>query len=191
MFVVDLIPDSICSSKPIPARPQARLANFWLVGVFIVLALISCSLQAAEERSSAATENLELVYLNTATAQELQERLIGVGQRRAEAIVAYRERVGDFRNDEELSQVRGIRPNVLSANKTRISNAPSGRPAAANSRAAKRSLAEKINGGGNISTVPVWRYSKSHRAMEGRYEQSLDTIVCTYGNRCPNLRICP
>lgn len=143
MFVVDLIPDSICSSKPIPARPQARLANFWLVGVFIVLALISCSLQAAEERSSAATEPPELVYLNTATAQELKERLIGVGQRRAEAIVAYRERVGDFRNDDELSQVRGIGPHVLSANKTRISYAPSGRPAAANSRAAKPSLAEK------------------------------------------------
>ncbi len=140
MFVVDLIPDSICSSKPIPARPQARLANFWLVGVFLVLAHISYSLQAAEERSSAATE---LVYLNTATAQELKERLIGVGQRRAEAIVAYRERVGDFRNDDELSQVRGIGPHVLSANKTRISYAPSGRPAAANSRAAKRSLAEK------------------------------------------------
>ena len=118
MFLGDLIPDSICSSKPISARPQARLANFWLVGVFIVLALISCSLQAAEERSSAATETPELVYLNTATAQELKERLIGVGQRRAEAIVAYRERVGDFRNDDELSQVRGIGPHVLSANKT-------------------------------------------------------------------------
>ena len=143
MFVVDLIPDSIFSSKPIPVRPQARLANFWLFGVFIVLAHISCSLQAAEERSSAATETPELVYLNTATAQELQERLIGVGQRRAEAIVAYRERVGDFRNDDELSQVRGIGPHVLSANKTRISYAPSGRPAAANSRAAKPSLAEK------------------------------------------------
>ena len=46
MFVVDLIPDSIFSSKPIPVRPQARLANFWLFGVFIVLAHMttSCSL---------------------------------------------------------------------------------------------------------------------------------------------------
>ena len=78
-----------------------------------------------------------------ATAQELKERLIGVGQRLAEAIVAYRERVGDFRNDDELSQVRGIGPHVLGANKTRISYAPSGCPAAANSRVAKRSLAEK------------------------------------------------
>ena len=63
--------------------------------------------------------------------------------RRAEAIVAHRERVGDFRNDDELSQVIGIRPHVLSANKTRISYAPSGRPAAAYSRALKCSLAEK------------------------------------------------
>ena len=93
--------------------------------MFIVLALISCSLQAAEERSSAATETPELVYLNTATAQELKERLIGVGQRRAEAIVAYRERVGDFRNDDELSQV-GIGPHVLSANKPRFLMPPVG-----------------------------------------------------------------
>ena len=190
MFVVDLIPDSICSSKPIPTRPQARLANFWLVGVFIVLALISCSLQAAEVQARAAEQTPELVTPETAT-EWLKERLIGVGQRRAEAIVAYRERVGDFRNDDELSQVRGIGPHVLSANKTRISYAPSGRAANANSRAAKPVSRKKINGGGNISTVPVWRYSKSHRAMEGRYEQSLDTIVCTHGNRCPNLRICP
>ena len=63
--------------------------------------------------------------------------------RRAEAIVAHRERVGDFRNDDELPQVRGIGPHALSANKTRISYAPGGRPAAAYSRALKYSLAEK------------------------------------------------
>ena len=83
------------------------------------------------------------MYLNTATVQELTVVLIGVGQHRAEAIVAYRERVGDFRNDDELSQVKGIGPHVLNANKTRISYAPSGRPAAANSRAATRTTGGK------------------------------------------------
>ena len=138
MFVVD----SIRSSKPIPSRPQAGFANFWLAGLCLVLAQFSDSLQAAEVQARANPEQAEIVYLNTATVQELKERLIGVGQHRAEAIVAYRERVGDFRNDDELSQVKGIGPHVLSANKTRISYAK-GRPAAANSRAATRTTGGK------------------------------------------------
>ncbi|MAD06586.1 MAG: hypothetical protein CMP86_04145 [Gammaproteobacteria bacterium] len=143
MFVVDLIPSSIRNSKPCHPTPKTEFANFWLAGLCIVLAQFSCSLQAAEVQSNATTEHPEIVYLNTATAQELKERLIGVGQHRAEAIVAYRERVGDFRNDDELSQVKGIGPHVLTANKARISYAPSGRPAAANSRAATHRSTEK------------------------------------------------
>ena len=139
MFVVH----SIRSSKPIPLRPQAGFANFWLAGFCLVLAQFSGSLQAAELQARANPEQAEIVYLNTATVQELKGGLIGVGQHRAEAIVAYRERVGDFRNDDELSQVKGIGPHVLNANETRISYAPSGRPAAANSRAATRTTGGK------------------------------------------------
>ena len=96
MFVVD----SIRSSKPIPLRPQAGFANFWLAGLCLVLVQFSGSLQAAELQARANPEQAEIVYLNTATVQELKGGLIGVGQHRTEAIVAYRERVGDFRNDD-------------------------------------------------------------------------------------------
>jgi competence protein ComEA len=97
----------------------------WLVAFFIVLAQFSCSLQAAEVSSRAGPEQTKTVYLNSATAEELAEGLVGVGQQRAEAIVAYRQRVGDFRNEDELSQVRGIGLHILTANKQRISYAPS------------------------------------------------------------------
>ena len=107
----------------------------WLVALFIVLAQFSDSLQAAEVSNVAGPERTKTVYLNSATAEELAEGLVGVGQQRAEAIVAYRLRVGDFRNEDELSQVRGIGLHVLKANRERISYAPSAGLSAAESEA--------------------------------------------------------
>lgn len=100
------------------ARNMGRL---WLVLAALVLGQlgISNSVNAAE------TNPKQTVQLNTATTAELAQGLIGVGERRAQAIVDYRQKVGDFRNEDELSQVKGIGAHVLKANKARISYAPS------------------------------------------------------------------
>lgn len=50
----------------------------------------------------------EPVDVNTATAEQLAEALNGVGQAKAEAIVAYREANGPFTHIDELINVRGI-----------------------------------------------------------------------------------
>ena len=60
------------------------------------------------------------VNVNTAGAQELADVLDGVGSARAEAIVEYREKYGDFESLEELMDVSGIGPAVIDANKERI-----------------------------------------------------------------------
>ncbi|NBS11778.1 MAG: competence protein ComEA, partial [Gammaproteobacteria bacterium] len=49
-----------------------------------------------------------LIDLNTATAQELAEGLVGIGLKKAEAIVAYRTQVGQILTIEELLVVKGI-----------------------------------------------------------------------------------
>ena len=123
-----------------PIFGQGRLR--W-AAIALILAFLSIGLQAAATQGAASLARTQIVHLNTATVEELVKGLVGVGQRRAEAIVAYRQRVGDFRNDDELSQVRGIGPHVLSANKGRISYAPSARGAAADTRGAKRSADNK------------------------------------------------
>ena len=60
------------------------------------------------------------VDINVATAEELAQALQGVGLKRAEAIVAYRDRFGQFYSAEELSAVKGIGPNTISRNLSRI-----------------------------------------------------------------------
>lgn len=60
------------------------------------------------------------VDLNTATAEQLAEALNGVGQARAEAIVAYREENGPFQHIDELVNVRGIGLATVDRNRDRI-----------------------------------------------------------------------
>jgi competence protein ComEA len=60
------------------------------------------------------------VNINTASAAELAMSLTGVGQRRAEAIIALREQLGGFSDANQLMQVKGIGPRLIELNKERI-----------------------------------------------------------------------
>ncbi len=60
------------------------------------------------------------VDVNTATAEQLAETLVGVGASKAEAIVAYREENGPFRHIDELVNVRGIGMATVDNNRERI-----------------------------------------------------------------------
>ncbi|MCZ6803328.1 MAG: helix-hairpin-helix domain-containing protein [Proteobacteria bacterium] len=50
----------------------------------------------------------ETVNINTADKESLMAAIQGVGEKRAEAIIAYREENGPFKSVEELSEVKGI-----------------------------------------------------------------------------------
>ncbi len=60
------------------------------------------------------------VNINTASAEQLAEALNGVGQARAEAIIAYREENGPFSHVDELVNVRGIGLATVDRNRDRI-----------------------------------------------------------------------
>ena len=55
----------------------------------------------------------EKININTASALDL-ERLPGIGEKRAQDIVAYREEHGRFESGEELDNVSGIGAGILS-----------------------------------------------------------------------------
>lgn len=60
------------------------------------------------------------VNINTATAEEIKQTLIGIGAKKAEAIIQYREKHGNFTNVEQLLEIQGIGEATLDKNKDRI-----------------------------------------------------------------------
>ena len=60
------------------------------------------------------------VNVNKASAEEISEALKGVGMKKGEAIVAYRKENGAFSSIDELTNVKGIGPKTIAANKTDI-----------------------------------------------------------------------
>jgi competence protein ComEA len=60
------------------------------------------------------------VNVNTADAKSISEALNGVGQKKAEAIVKYREEKGLFKTAEDLVNVPGIGEKTVEKNKQDI-----------------------------------------------------------------------
>ncbi|MEZ5537975.1 MAG: helix-hairpin-helix domain-containing protein [Thiolinea sp.] len=50
----------------------------------------------------------DMVNINKATAAAIQHNLKGIGEKKAEAIVAYRKEHGEFKTLEEIKEVKGI-----------------------------------------------------------------------------------
>ncbi|KRE88408.1 competence protein ComEA [Frateuria sp. Soil773] len=83
------------------------------------------------------------VNVNKADAATIAEALDGIGQSKAEAIVAYRDAHGPFKSVEELAQVKGIGQATLERNRAAIlftggGKAGDGAAAAAKGKAGKK-----------------------------------------------------
>lgn len=61
------------------------------------------------------------INLNTADAATLQRELLGIGEVKAQAIVAYRDEHGDFASVDELLEVKGIGEATLEKNRGKLS----------------------------------------------------------------------
>ena len=62
------------------------------------------------------TVNAELVNINNASAAALSQHLKGIGAKKAESIVSYREINGDFENVSDITNVKGIGEGLLKKN---------------------------------------------------------------------------
>lgn len=59
------------------------------------------------------------IRLNSATAEQLQQ-LHGIGQKKAEAIIEYRNTHGKFKHIEDIQLVKGIGPALFAKNQARL-----------------------------------------------------------------------
>ena len=76
--------------------------------------------KSGKNTSVASAEVVSVVSINKATAEELSEALVGVGLKKAEAIVSWRKQNGKFSSIEELAGVKGIGEKTIEKNKARI-----------------------------------------------------------------------
>lgn len=103
------------------------MKNITLVLFAALLSLSSASYAAnavATDTSAAASaktsgHQYETVNINTADVQTLTS-LKGVGQKKAEAIIAWRKTNGNFKTIEQFADVKGIGPALLEANRKMI-----------------------------------------------------------------------
>ena len=83
-----------------------------LTGICVALFLLaSASVHGAESPR---------VNVNTADAAAIASTLTGVGVKKAEAIVAYREANGRFDAPADLTKVKGIGPSIVAKNAGKI-----------------------------------------------------------------------
>ncbi len=60
------------------------------------------------------------VNVNAASAEEISQALNGIGETKAQAIVAQREANGPFKSADDLTVVKGIGPKTIEKNKDDI-----------------------------------------------------------------------
>ena len=95
--------------------------------ILSLLLVVNSQVLVAKERggllaanSQGAAEQASSVNINTAEAKELAKVLTGVGQKKAEAIIEYRQQFGPFKSPNELTAVKGIGQKTVDKNKSKI-----------------------------------------------------------------------
>ena len=62
----------------------------------------------------------EVVNINTADAQTLAANIVGVGEKKALAIVNFRDDHGPFKSVDEMTQVKGIGLKLIDSNRENL-----------------------------------------------------------------------
>lgn len=88
--------------------------------LIILTMLFAVSFVPTAFASEPGIQAFPVVNVNTANAQELSEALIGVGMRKAEAIVKSREKEGLFKTVDDLTRVKGIGDSIVEKNRDRV-----------------------------------------------------------------------
>ncbi|MDC9604876.1 ComEA family DNA-binding protein [Xenorhabdus griffiniae] len=76
--------------------------------------------EGGEQVAGQQKQGKEGVNINTANAEELAKELNGIGAKKAQAIIEYREKYGPFTAIEQLQEVQGIGPIFIEKNRDKL-----------------------------------------------------------------------
>ncbi|GAB0110372.1 ComEA family DNA-binding protein [Pseudoalteromonas distincta] len=94
------------------------IKNIFIVGLLLLLPIATANAQLSEVAKQ--MPHVETISINNADAQTLA-KLPGIGKMKAQAIVDYREKNGEFKDIQDLSQVKGIGKKLLTKLEGKIS----------------------------------------------------------------------
>jgi competence protein ComEA len=94
-------------------RPLLILLSVFILGGAVYV-------QAAEPEADTVVMSGVSVNVNTADAELIAEVLKGIGLKKAQAIVAWREKHGKFTAVEQLTEIKGVGESTLAKNEGRI-----------------------------------------------------------------------
>jgi len=100
----------------------SRLSQiFCTVALTCLLACFASQSTFAQSKAEAGSAVISMkVNINSAGAEEISEMLIGVGLKKAKAIVDFRKENGVFATVEDITLVKGIGKSTLEKNRGRI-----------------------------------------------------------------------
>jgi len=88
----------------------------FLFAVFVAFFAMVNLAHADEKLVSPVVASSEVININTADAKTIASALKGIGMKKAQAIVEYRETYGAFHDVQELVEVKGIGKKTLERN---------------------------------------------------------------------------
>lgn len=100
---------------------MAKISNKAKATKDVKMAKINNKVNATKDAKNKKVKKLlKKVNINTATAKELTENLKGIGLKKAQAIIAHRNKFGKFKNVKDLLEVKGIGQTILKNNMSSI-----------------------------------------------------------------------
>lgn len=101
------------------SKLKSQSDNYYLSRPSVRSQHVSSTSQSSGKEKSLSSST-EIIHLNSANISELQQ-LDGVGEKKAAAIIQYRDQNGKFKSIDELQKVKGFGPKMFEKNKKRIS----------------------------------------------------------------------
>lgn len=91
----------------------------YLISAMSIVAPTSANVLTSSQATSYEQEQQSKIDINFASVESLQS-LPGIGKNKAQAIVSYRENIGNFSNLEEIKLVKGIGEKLYAKIKSHI-----------------------------------------------------------------------